>query len=126
MKIAILAAMLAVAACAQTPAPVSNATEPAPSAAQASVSPVADEQALWAAEALYNVPAQAYVAADSRGVLPASVKSVVKPKLVRLYSLLKVARSAYTARNSKGFFEAVSNMKLLKSEVDVMLAFYSN
>jgi hypothetical protein len=127
MKIAILAAMLLASACTQTPAPVGNSTEPAPSAPpQASNASVMDERALWAAEALYNVPAQAYVAADSRGALPVSVKTVAKAKLTQLYMALTVARTAYAAGNSKGFLEAVSNMKRLKSEVDVVLAFYTN
>lgn len=56
-----------------------------------------DERALYAAETAYNVPANTYVTFDTAGKLPASVKAVARPALVKAYAALKLARSAYAA-----------------------------
>lgn len=54
-----------------------------------------DEKAMYALEALYNVPAQAYVTADQRGLINATLKAQLKPKLQQAYTYLKGARAAY-------------------------------
>lgn len=74
---------------------------------------VLDDKAVYAAEALYNVPAYAYVSANKNGTLPASVKAWAKPKLIQLYSMLKLARAAYKAGDVAGFncqFAAMTNL----------------
>lgn len=58
-----------------------------------------DEQAMFAAEAAYNVPAQAYVVADANDKLTPAVKATVKPILVDAYGYLFIARCAYNFVN---------------------------
>lgn len=58
-----------------------------------------DNQAMFAAEAAYNVPAQAYVAADANDKLSPAVKATVKPVLVDAYGYLLIARCAYNFVN---------------------------
>lgn len=54
------------------------------------------DKALWATEAAYNAPAQAYVAFDAKGALPASVKATVRPLLLKAFDGVKVARCAHS------------------------------
>ena len=125
-----LFAALALAAC-TTSAPVgapppAPAAAPTPAAAPFSPATVAnltviDEKALYAAEALYNVPAHAYVAADSNGTLPVGVKAALKPVLVQAYAALKVARAAYAAGNATGFADAVDKLSRLSGEAKALL-----
>lgn len=53
-----------------------------------------DEKVVYAAEALYNMPAHAYVTALEANQLSPTTKALVKPKLIQLYSLLKTIRAA--------------------------------
>lgn len=58
-----------------------------------------DERTAYAAEAVYNVTAQAYVAAINKNQLSTDNKAVLKPKLVAMYSLLKTIRSSLGVAN---------------------------
>lgn len=105
--ILIAGAALALAACQPQPSDVQTNSNVAVSntsiAAQSShdcglaSNTTADEKALFVAETAYNIPAHAYVTLDGTGKLPANIKVIVKPKLIQLYSYLKLARSAYNA-----------------------------
>lgn len=109
------AACLALAACqtGTTPEPAnSGAVAPTPTAS-ASVATGACElstTAMYAAEAAYNAPAAAYVSADAKGQLSASVKAAVKPKLVDAYEWLKKARLFYRARDAVGFCGSTASL----------------
>lgn len=46
-----------------------------------------DEKVVYAAEVLYNIPAQAYKAANENGQLTPAMKAALKPKLIKLNDL---------------------------------------
>lgn len=83
---------------------------------------VLDERALWAAEAAYNVPAQAYVRADQDGTLPASVKATVQPLLIKAYAALKAARSAYAIGDAANFNAQIAAAKSLAAQAKAIVA----
>lgn len=127
MKKVILAglACLALAACqtGTTPDPANSSAAPTP-AASASVATGACElstTAMYGAEALYNAPAAAYVSADAKGQLSASVKAAVKPKLVSAYDWLKKARLFYSARDAVGFCGAKASLKSFADAASALL-----
>ena len=113
-------ASLALAAC----TPTSTGVEPSPTPSE-SPSPVASatssvvtDQAMYAAEVLYNVPAQAYVAADGAKLISPELKAKLKPMLVQAYSILQGARTAYRLKNALAF--ASANSELAKLSADIM------
>lgn len=82
---------------------------------------VLDEKAWYAAEALYNIPAYAYVRADQAGALTPSMKATIKPKMLQLADLLKQARAAYQTANKASFDAAVAKLKTLSDEVNPLI-----
>jgi hypothetical protein len=78
---------------------------------------VRDNQAAYGAEALYNVPAAAYVSALKRGLVSDSVKAVVKPKLQLLYGYLRGARAAKAACDEATFLNYKHAMEVVKADV---------
>lgn len=80
------------------PAPVTLCSGPALAG-----SLVIDEKALYAAEALYNVPTHAYVTANANKQLSPALKARIKPLLQRAYVSLKLARAAYAVGDANGF-----------------------
>ena len=101
MRLALVSALaLTLAACGApaTNPPNNSASAPAP-AASPTPAPMAcavTADAMYAAEAAYNVPAHAYVTADAKGLLPATIKGQVKPYLTAAYDALKQARLYYS------------------------------
>lgn len=95
---------LAMAACGTTAPPLPDVstlpTAPVPSGATP-ISEVA-QKALYAAEAAYNIPAQAYVTLNRQNALPADVKAKAKPLLLDAYQALRAARLAAAAGDSAG------------------------
>lgn len=71
-----------------------------------------DEKVVYAAEVLYNIPAQAYVSADKNGKLSPELKATLKPLLVKMNSLRKAIEAGQGAVNCD--FE---NMKQLQVQV---------
>lgn len=112
-------ASLALAACSPSPAPDANASGSV-GASAGQVSAIA-ATAMYAAEATYNVPAHAYVEADSQGLLSDEVKAKVKPILIDAYEWLLKARSAYEAGDRAGFYEARSNLEQKASAASDLL-----
>ena len=102
---------LALCACAQIPTAINLATNPV------CAGYTADEKAWYAAEAAYNVPAQAYVAANSHGLLTPALKAVLKPKLQAAYQALKAARAAYLACDAAGLHDKIVALEALKAEI---------
>jgi hypothetical protein len=80
-----------------------------------------DEKALYAAEALYNVPAQAYVVADGNGQLSPELKAVLKPKLQEAYRVLLAIRAAYAAGNAAGFASQVVALHNLSGAIVALI-----
>ena len=117
MKLSILAvaASLALAACGTTvgpPADVIVVNRPPVPAGTTTISEAA-QKALYAAEAAYNVPAQAYVTLNRSGRLPADVKAKAKPLLQQAYQGLKLARQAAAAGDTVGvMFQAGEAQRL--------------
>lgn len=110
-KLLFVAALaLSLAACDHTGPIVGNGVAPTPSG---SASPVcaATADAMFAAEAAYNVPAHAYVTADAKGLLSVAVKAKVKPLLVTAYQALTKARLFYQAGNSVAFCNAKADVE---------------
>jgi hypothetical protein len=90
----------------------------APSAPAVDLSQTAiDEKALYAAEALYNVPAQAYVDADARGKLTPEMKAVLKPKLADAYKALLAIRVAYEIGNETMFVNKLATLGELSASI---------
>jgi hypothetical protein len=78
---------------------------------------VLDDKARYGVNVLYNVPAQAYVAAHKRGLVTPAVRDVVKPKLQQAYTYLKGARAAHEACDEATFLNYRSAMERIKNEV---------
>lgn len=117
-----LAAALALVACSLPSGSESATSPPAPAVApptgSTAISAVA-QKALYAAETAYNVPAQAYVALDARGALPADLKARAKPVLLAAYSALLAARKAAKLGDSAG---VIANAKTAQAQADTAAA----
>lgn len=92
---------------------------PAPAAAFQATA--IDERALFAAEALYNVPAQAYVVADTNDQLSPELKARLRPLLQEAYRVLVAARAAYDAGNATGFESQVASLRSLTISIADLL-----
>lgn len=98
----VLIGALMLAACATTsPPPGVPGSGPPPVVSAAGT--LADERALYALEAAYNVAAHAYVTADDRGQLSATLKARIRPALTASYAALRAAREAHAAGNATTF-----------------------
>ena len=75
-----------------------------------------DEKVLYAANALYNVPAHAYVTANRNGKLSPELKAALKPKLLTMYRLLQAVKAAKGTVNCD-----YNSMKALHAEVTALL-----
>ena len=82
---------------------------------------VLDDKLLYAAEAVYNVPAFAYVEADSRNQLPDALKAQIKPKMQKLGELLDKARSAHSLGNAIAFNANFDQLKALAAQISASL-----
>ena len=129
-KIAMIAALaLSLAACntANVPPPAGNSATPTPEAS-ASPAPAATAcavtaTAMYGAEALYNVPAHAYVTADATPALAsrfAPVKARAKGFLTAAYEGLKKARLLYKAGDG-AFCGAVDELKSNADEANRLI-----
>lgn len=115
--------MLAVAlmACATACATPIRIIETAVGTTPVGAGTVIDDRAMYAAEALYNVPAQAYVAGRTSGVITDAVRDVVRPKLLVMRQTLLAARAAYRIGDVSGFNARVEALRQLRSEVAVLI-----
>ncbi len=68
----------------------------------------ADEALLFAAEAAYNVPADAYVTLNRAGQLPPAIKASAKAFLMSAYARLQDARRLYRLGNARDFRTAAN------------------
>lgn len=110
-----MAASLALAACATTGTTIPDiqvVNRPEVPAGTTVISDAA-RKALYAAEAAYNVPAQAYVTLNASGKLSPEVKAKAKPILQQAYQGLKLARQAAAAGDTVGvMFQAGEAQRL--------------
>jgi len=98
---AVLIGAMGMASCAPVAPPGGlSGSSPPPVTAQGTL---ADERALYALEAAYNVAAHAYVTADDRGQLSAELKARIRPALQSSYAALLAARAAYRAGDAATF-----------------------
>lgn len=115
MRMFLIAGAMLLAAC--TPAalaPVGNSTTPveaAPAPVQGPNVAAIDAKAMYAAEALFNVPAAAYIELDGRKLLKPADKAYAKEQLSMAYNALLAARQAYARKNSVEFKFAVAALK---------------
>ena len=101
-----------------TSSPITN---PVTAVCSLTANSVRDEQALYAAETAYNIPAHSYVTLDAAGKLSPSLKAAVKPKLQSAYLYLLAARSAYKAGDTCDFYAATEAAKIVANEVRSLL-----
>lgn len=86
---------------------------------------ILDEKSWYYAEALYNVPAQAYLSANSRFANEprwVAIKAVVKPKLQQLNALRQAVYQAYKTGNAVEFRDKIAQMKLLSDQVRTLIS----
>lgn len=82
---------------------------------------VMDEKAAYAAEVLYNIPAQAYVSADTRGLITPALRATIRPKLIYMASLLDAVRSAYRVGDATSFAARYRELESLKRQVTPLI-----
>lgn len=78
---------------------------------------IADEKGWYYAEALYDVPATAYLSVNSRGLIHDPLKSQLKGMLQDLNRYRVAVYNAYKAGNSVTFHEKLVAMKALSDEI---------
>lgn len=78
---------------------------------------VLDEKSWYYAEALYNVPASAYLSANSRGLLHDPLKTQIKTGLQKLNALRQAVYQAYKTGNATEFRDKIAQMKILSDQV---------
>jgi hypothetical protein len=78
---------------------------------------VADEKAWYAVEAAYNVPAQAYLAANAHGLLTPSLKATLKPKLQAMNQVRLAAKAAYQACDAASLTTKLAALTQLRDQV---------
>lgn len=110
-------ALMMLPACAGQVASIPAVTGTAPITSQTAI----DEKAWYAAEALYNVPAQAYVAAVKADKMPASVRAIVKPKLQAMNRVRVAARTAYKLGDAATFSARVAELSRLRDDVITLI-----
>ena len=111
----------AIAACAVTGTTTRDAVAIATSSAPIGDRVVMDEKTAYAAEVLYNIPAQAYVSADTRGLISADLRATLRPKLIYLASLLDAVRAAYRVGDATSFAARYRELKALKEQVTPLI-----
>jgi hypothetical protein len=82
---------------------------------------LADQKAMYAAEASYNIPAQAYLSANSRGLINADLKATLKPKLQTAYQWLKGARAAYKICNRDSLMDYQRALATFEAEIQPLI-----
>lgn len=82
---------------------------------------IADEKGWYYAEALYNVPAQAYLSANSRGLLHDPLKSQLKHSLQTLNGLRGDVYQAYKTGNAVTFREKIIQLKALSDQIRTLI-----
>lgn len=118
-KIKLLLGMFAAACLAAcTPLAIISAVTSSPPIAG---STALDEKAWYAAEALYNVPAQAYVSANKNGLLSPAVKAQVKPVLLKAREALLLVRQAYKVGDTVGFGQRFRELQKLSDSAKALL-----
>jgi predicted small secreted protein len=78
---------------------------------------VLDEKSWYYAEALYNVPARAYLSTNSRGLIHDPLKSQIKSGLQKLDALRQAVYQAYKTGNAVAFRDKITEMKTLSDQV---------
>lgn len=76
-----------------------------------------DEKSWYYAEALYNVPAQAYLSANARGLLHEPLKGQLKADLQKLNQLRQAVYQAYQTGNAATFRDKITQLKALSDQV---------
>lgn len=76
-----------------------------------------DERGMYAVEALYNVPAQAYVTADQHHLVTPAIRAQVRPLLQRAHTYLLACRTAYHVGDATSWGQRVSDLQQLKAQI---------
>lgn len=81
-----------------------------------------DERGMYAVEALYNVPAQAYVTADTRQVAGwARIKPTVRPLLIEARQVLLAVREAYRLGDETSFQARAARLRSLRERIMALI-----
>lgn len=78
---------------------------------------VFDEKSWYYAEALYNVPARAYLSANSRGLLHDPLKTSLKATLHTMNDVRQAVYQAYKTGNAVAFRNKIIELKQLSDQV---------
>jgi hypothetical protein len=82
---------------------------------------LADQKAMYAAEAAYNIPASAYLSANSRGLIKPELKVTLKAKLATMYDYLKGARAAYKICNRDSLMDYKRAIETYEAEISPLI-----
>lgn len=107
---------LALTACGSTGAlnTASTAIEVATSSTPIGDRVIMDEKAMSAAELFYIVPTQLYRTSYEAGLVSPGLRATVRPKLQKLYAVLKLVRQAYAVGDATSFSQRYNELKALK------------
>lgn len=107
------AASLALAGCATAPGPGGGV----PAVTVGTL----DEKALWAAEAAYNIPAQAYVAALETGSVTPAMRARMRPALQAAKRALDAARAAFRIGDALTYNAQLATARRFAAEARTLL-----
>lgn len=80
-----------------------------------------DERGLYAVEALYNVPANAYRNAVQAGAMTPALRASVRPKLLELRRIRNLARTAYNIGDRTSWDQRIAEIQKLKAQITALL-----
>lgn len=114
MRALIIAVLLGTSAC--TGNQIMENTPVVGTVCNAAQGTLVDEKVVYAAQVIYNIPAQAYVTADRNNRLTVDLKARIKPLLIKLNDLRNTVKAAKGTVNCD--FE---QMKVLQVQIIQLL-----
>jgi hypothetical protein len=82
---------------------------------------VMDEKGLYAMEALYNVPANAYKNAVTAKALPPALHARARSLLIQMRGIRNLARTAYKAGDATSWDARIAELYRLKGQVTALI-----
>jgi hypothetical protein len=94
MKRLAIALLLGTTLSACTPTQITQSVPIVGNVCSAAEGTLVDEKVVYAAQVIYNIPAQAYVSADKNKKLTPAMKATLKPLLIKLDDLRNTVKAA--------------------------------
>jgi hypothetical protein len=117
LALALAASLSACAGMSTAAAVVEAATSPAPIGDRITM----DEKGLYAMEALYNVPANAYKNAVTAKALPQPYHDKARALLIQMRGIRNLARTAYKLGDATSWDARIAELFRLKGQVTALL-----